>query len=93
MIKPDESAPKMQFHNPNENAPAYEPTVLTDEEKEKFKLAPDGLPYRFPEIWALSAREPEDPFRTEVLTQMHSLINNWPIEETYDYYPDFPDTH
>ena len=66
--------PQIEFSNPHQEAPPYVPTELTPEEKDKFKIAPDGVPYRFPEIWALSARDPEDPWCEAMLKEMHNMI-------------------
>jgi len=79
--------------NPHDPPPPYAPAELTPEEQEKFKTAPDGLPYRFPGIWALSARDPEDPWNSEMLKEMHSMIQDWPVPKTYEHDPDIPETH
>lgn len=91
MVKPPGN--DAEYWNPNDPPPEYVPAELTPEEQEKFKTAPDGLPYRFPIIWALSARNPEEPWDTPVLKEMHSMIQDWPIPQTYDYDPDIPETH
>ena len=46
------------MENPNDEVPPEEESFeLTAEEKEKFSKSDiDGLPFRFPTIWALSAR-------------------------------------
>ena len=73
--------------------PPYIPTEITPEEREKFKTAPDGVPYRFPVVWALSARTPEEPLSETTLKEIHDLVYDWPIDTTYDNNPDIPDTH
>ena len=90
---PKKKEPQIEFSNPHQAAPPYVPTELTPEEREKFKIAPDGVPYRFPEIWALSARDPEDPIGEAMLKEMHNMIQDWPDGTTYDHVPDIPDTH
>ena len=77
MVKPPGN--DAEYWNPNDPPPEYVPAELTPEEQEKFKTAPDGLPYRFPTIWALSARNPDEPWDTPVLKEMHSMIQDWPI--------------
>ena len=61
---------------------------LTPDEKEKFaKSDIDGLPYRFPLIWAVSARcvaKGESALCGATLEVMHSMIQEWPVADTYD---------
>lgn len=66
---------------------------MTDEEKEKFKTAPDGLPYRFLAIWALSAQEPDNPWNDKMSEEMHGMINAWENKETYKMDDSIPETH
>lgn len=77
----------------NEPPGPYVPAELTPEEKEKWTTAPDGLPYRFPEVWALSARDPENPWNTDTLKEMHSWCEDVQIEDTYIHDGTIPETH
>ena len=48
---------EFEMPNPDEESAPYIPTELTSEEKERFaKSDKDGLPFRFPQIWAVAAR-------------------------------------
>ena len=66
----------------------YIPAELTDVERARFLISEkDGLPFRFPQVWALSERcirKGEDQFCPDVLSEMDALVKNWPIEDTYD---------
>ena len=62
---------------PGEEEP-YTPAELTPEEKEKFaKSDKDGLPFRFPQIWAVAARceaNNESMLCPDTLKEMHYMI-------------------
>ena len=79
---------EFEMPNPDEESAPYIPTELTSEEKERFaKSDKDGLPFRFPQIWAVAARcltNNEDFLCPDTLKEMHYMIQDWPIENTYD---------
>lgn len=69
---------EFEMPNPDEESAPYIPTELTPEEKERFaKSDKDGLPFRFPQIWAVAARceaNDEDFLCPDTLKEMHYMI-------------------
>ena len=74
---------EFEMPDPQEEPGTYVPTKMTPEETEKFaKSDIDGLPYRFPQIWAMADRcvaKGKDMLCPDSLKEMHNMIQDWPI--------------